>query len=256
MKNKGVLITGAAGLIGQSIARIFAEKKYDLFLLDIELSKVESIARELSSEYSVKVECNGELDLTDQHDVDSYLRRCFNSNTAESVVVASHYPRTTDWSNKVEEVSYQSFCKNLDIHLGTYFHLSQRACVHFASNGGGSVVLMNSIYGLRAPRMEVYSGTSMTMPVAYAAIKGAISNLTKYFAATYAKSNVRINSVCAGGVFDEQQPTFVENYCGIVPAGRMATSGDIANAVAFLAENGSSYINGVNLPVDGGWTAV
>jgi NAD(P)-dependent dehydrogenase (short-subunit alcohol dehydrogenase family) len=96
----------------------------------------------------------------------------------------------------------------------------------------------------------------MTMPAAYAAIKGGLNNLTRYLAAYYGPSQVRVNTVSPGGIFDNQPQPFVTNYNNKVPMRRMGNPMDIASAVCFLLTDESSYITGHNLVVDGGWTAI
>ena len=68
---------------------------------------------------------------------------------------------------------------------------------------------------------------------------------------------MRVNCVSPGGVFNNQSPAFTENYSSTVPMRRLAKSSEIAGPVLFLCSNRASYVTGgVNLPVDGGWTAL
>jgi NAD(P)-dependent dehydrogenase (short-subunit alcohol dehydrogenase family) len=94
----------------------------------------------------------------------------------------------------------------------------------------------------------------MTMPAAYAAIKGGVINLTRYLAAYYGPFEIRVNSVSPGGIFDGQNKTFVSNYNKKVPLKRMGMPGDVASSVHFLLSDDSAYITGHNLLVDGGWS--
>jgi NAD(P)-dependent dehydrogenase (short-subunit alcohol dehydrogenase family) len=120
--------------------------------------------------------------------------------------------------------------------------------------GGGVIINLASIYGVSAPDFSIYEGTEMTMPVAYSAIKAGIIALTKYIATYYGRYNVRANTISPGGIFDNQPKSFVEKYSGKTPLGRMGTPKEVASVVIFLASDGSSYITGQNLLVDGGWT--
>jgi NAD(P)-dependent dehydrogenase (short-subunit alcohol dehydrogenase family) len=90
-------------------------------------------------------------------------------------------------------------------------------------------------------------------PAHYSASKAAIVNLTRYLAAKYAPG-VRANAVSPGGVFDDQNPAFVEAYETNTPMGRMADPEDVAGAVVYLLSDAASYVTGHNLAVDGGWT--
>ena len=120
----------------------------------------------------------------------------------------------------------------------------------------GSIVNIASIYGIVGPDFSVYENTEMTMPAAYAAIKGGLINFTRYLASYAGKHKVRINCVSPGGIFDNQPASFVNSYEKKVPFGRMGTPADVAPAVAFLLSDESEYITGHNLVIDGGWTAI
>ena len=123
-------------------------------------------------------------------------------------------------------------------------------------NVHSSIVNIGSIYGVVGPDFTVYDGTSMTMPAAYAAIKGGILNLTRYLSSYYGPKQIRVNAVSPGGIFDNQSTIFIENYNKKVPLRRMGMPEDISPAVVFLLTEDAKYITGQNIIVDGGWTAI
>ena len=96
----------------------------------------------------------------------------------------------------------------------------------------------------------------MTMPAAYAAIKGGVINFTRYLASYYGKYNIRVNCISPGGIYNNQSEIFVKNYERKVPMNRMGKTSDIAPAVCFMLSDESSYITGQNLVIDGGWTSI
>jgi NAD(P)-dependent dehydrogenase (short-subunit alcohol dehydrogenase family) len=130
-----------------------------------------------------------------------------------------------------------------------------------AAAGRGSIVNISSIYGLLSPNQSIYeyrreaTGTPFVKPVAYSVSKSALFNLTRYLATYWAKNNVRVNTLTFGGVFNEQDPKFLENYCARVPLGRMAREDEYNGAIVFLMSDASSYMTGSNVVIDGGWTA-
>ena len=126
-----------------------------------------------------------------------------------------------------------------------------------ASGQGGAIIGVSSIYGLVGPSFGIYDGTNVpATPPVYAAVKGGMISFHRYLAARYGPQGVRVNTVCPGGVADAQDPDFQTRYAERVPLGRMARPEDVAGPVVFLASDAASYITGVVLPVDGGWTAV
>ena len=93
--------------------------------------------------------------------------------------------------------------------------------------------------------------------ISYSLIKGGINNLTRQMASYYGKFNIRINSLCPGGIeASNHNSKFIKNYKLRVPLKRLCKESDVASAVLFLSSDASSYITGTNIMVDGGWTAV
>mgnify|MGYP000570870335 FL=1 len=145
--------------------------------------------------------------------------------------------------------------KNVDLQLNSTFLCCQLVLEIMKKQKSGSIVNMASIYGVVGPDFSIYNGTTMTMPAAYSAIKGGVVNFTRYLACYFGPHSIRINSVSPGGVFNNQESVFVENYVKNVPLRRMALPNDISPAVAFLLSDNSSYLTGQNIIIDGGWTS-
>jgi NAD(P)-dependent dehydrogenase (short-subunit alcohol dehydrogenase family) len=129
-----------------------------------------------------------------------------------------------------------------------------------AEGGGGSIVNVASIYGLVSPDQGLYEyrrqrGETFFKPVAYSASKSSLYNLTRYLATYWGPKRVRVNTVTFAGVFNSQDPAFLEKYCAKVPLGRMADEADYNGAIIFLLSKASDYMTGANLTIDGGFTA-
>jgi NAD(P)-dependent dehydrogenase (short-subunit alcohol dehydrogenase family) len=154
----------------------------------------------------------------------------------------------------VEEVEYHDFCESLSLHLGGYFLVSQRFAMAFRSQGRGNIVNISSIYGLFAPRFELYEGTHMTSAVEYAAIKAGIVSLTRYFAQYYLRDGVRCNSIAPGGIRDNQPEEFMSRYDSMCGDKGLLDPADVAGALTFLLSDASKYMTGQVLVVDNGWS--
>ena len=112
---------------------------------------------------------------------------------------------------------------------------------------------MASVYGVVAPNFQIYTGTEMTMPVEYAAIKAGLLNLSKYVTAYVNNSKFRVNSVSPGGILDDQNQKFLQAYKQHTLGKGMLEVNDVLGSIVFLLSNMSSYVNGQNIIIDDGF---
>ncbi len=153
-----------------------------------------------------------------------------------------------------------SWNRVMDVNVGGVLRCCQVVGGRMAECGGGSIVNIGSIYGLVSPDQGLYTHMAtdegpFVKPVAYAASKSALLNLTRYLATYWGAKNVRVNTLTFGGVFNGQDEQFVEGYTARVPLGRMANEDDYNGAIIFLMSRASAYMTGSNMVMDGGWTA-
>jgi NAD(P)-dependent dehydrogenase (short-subunit alcohol dehydrogenase family) len=147
---------------------------------------------------------------------------------------------------------------SMEVNATGYFAASRVFGDAMAAGGGGSIVNIGSIYGMVGSNPHFYEGTSMTVAPDYFFHKGGMVNLTRYLASHYGPSRVRVNVVSPGGIYNPespQAPEFMTRYNRCNMLGRMCEAAEVGGAVVFLLGDASTYITGVNLPVDGGFTA-
>ena len=250
-----VIITGAAGLLGKAFSREVARAGGTVILADINSKKGIELEQLINGERGDERATFCQTDITSVVSIKRMITRVLGKFDRIDALVNNAYPRNEKYGRKLEDVTYKDFCENVNLHLGGYFLMTQQVAETMKKQGSGNVVDITSIYGCAAPRFELYAGTNMTVPVEYAATKAALINLTKYFAAYYAKYNIRVNSISPGGVFDHQPESFVRNYeQEVLIEKRMANPDDLTGALLFLLSDSSCYVTGQNLIVDGGWT--
>lgn len=254
LQEKVAFVTGGVGLIGTEVTRALADAGAKVVILDIDEKKSNELTTNLKKE-GKDVESE-QFDTTELGKIDQNIDELKSKYGRIDVWVNAAYPRTADWGNKVEEISLESWQKNVDMHLNSYSWISRKVCLIMKEQRGGSLINFSSIYGVVGNNLSVYEDTDLTSPMAYSAIKGGIVNLDRYLASYFGEFNVRVNTICPGGIFDNQNEIFVSNYSKNTPLKRMGKPEEIASAVLFLASDASAYITGITLMVDGGWTAI
>lgn len=247
LDGKTALVTGGSGLIGKEIVRGLRDFGALVYLADITRDKSADLIDDSTVRFLT-------LDITSSESVNMAMKTVMAASGRIDIMVNSAYPRTRDWGLTFDKTPFASWKENVDNQLGGYFLCCQTVAEHMKNRGGGAIISLGSIYGVRAPDFSIYRGTTMTMPAAYAAIKGGCMALTNYLATYYAKDNIRANTVSPGGIFDKQPDSFVQKYCEKTPMGRMGSPDEIVGAVVYLASDASSYVTGQNIMVDGGWT--
>lgn len=254
LEGRVIVVTGGAGLIGQQFVSAVADAGGIAIVAELDSAHGQAICAQLTSEVPERrIEFAG-VDITSAESVDSLISGVLSRHGRVDGLVNNAYPRNRQYGRRLEDVTYEDFCQNLSMHVGGYFLTSQRFLAPLRASGGGAIVNMASIYGVIAPRFEIYDGTSMTMPVEYAAIKAAIIHLTRYFA-QYAKgSGVRVNCLSPGGVQDQQPESFLQAYRSYASDKGMLSPGDLQGALLFLLGDGARFVNGQNLIVDDGWS--
>jgi NAD(P)-dependent dehydrogenase (short-subunit alcohol dehydrogenase family) len=121
----------------------------------------------------------------------------------------------------------------------------------------GAIINIASVAGMVGKDHRVYRGTPLGgVTIDYAAAKAGVIGMTREMACWLAQYNIRVNCISPGGFQRGQPEDFVRRYSDLVPMGRMGLDGkEIKGAVVYLASEASSYVTGINLPVDGGMTA-
>lgn len=255
LKDKVVIITGGAGLIGKAYVEACVLYGATVWLVDISDESAKRVASKIQKKAGNPNVFYQKCDIVKKSDVAKLISRVISKFGRIDALVNNAYPKNKNYGKKYENVTYDDFCENLSLHLGGYYLMTHEVSRVMMKQKSGAIVNMGSHYGVVAPRFEIYEGTEMTMPVEYSAIKGGIINLTRYLASYLGKYNIRVNSISPGGVFNNQPKSFVKKYEQRVLLGkRMANVDDLAPVLIFLLSDASKYMTGQNIVVDGGWT--
>ena len=260
------VVTGGAGLLGTEFCCTLAEAGAAVAVVDIDEAaatqvvgnltragyKAEVIPTDITQPDSVKGMVKTILSIFGRLDIlvnSAALDPKFDPDT-----IAQGIP-----PGSFEDYPLEQWNQSLSVNLTGPFLVTQ-ACVKpmLAQGKKGSIINLLTIYALHGPDQRLYDteGQPRTYkPVYYTVTKAGVYGLTRYLATYYAGTQIRVNALTPGGVFNGHDETFVANYSARSVLGRMADKADMNGALLFLASDASSYMTGANLVVDGGWTA-
>jgi NAD(P)-dependent dehydrogenase (short-subunit alcohol dehydrogenase family) len=244
LDNKTIVVAGAGGLLGRAIVPALLRQGAHVIALDSS-----PLIYEASKHLFVL-----QGDITNA----ASLEQAFDAGVREfsriDGAVNAAYPRNEHYGRPFLDVTFEDFSENVSLHLGGYFNFMQR-CVRYAlqTKERFSLVNLSSIYGSIAPRFDLYSETSMTMPVEYAAIKSAIQHLSTYATAYTKGSQFRVNCVSPGGILAQQDENFIARYKTHCRTKGMLDAKDIVGSILFLLSDDSEFVCGQTIVVDDGF---
>jgi 2-deoxy-D-gluconate 3-dehydrogenase len=260
------VVTGGVGLLGAEFCRTLVEAGAAVAVVDLNESASQAVADSLiQSGYKALAV---PADITQPASVHVAVENILSAFERIDVLVnsAALDPKfDPEAVNKgitpgaFEDYPLDLWNSALNVNLTGMFLMTQ-ACVKPMIKQGkkGSIINICSTYGLNGPDQRIYvkDGKRVAFkPVYYTVTKAGVMGFTKYLAAYYAETEIRVNALTPGGVFNNHEDYFVKNYSAKTILGRMAKKDEMNGALLFLASDASSYMTGNNLVVDGGWTA-
>ena len=255
---KVVAVTGASSGLGKQMAEGYAEQGANLVLLARRVERLEASAKEFSEKYGVEVlPCA--CDVTDEASIDAAIAAADEKFGHIEVVVNSAGGEAGTGTQLVEfKREDWDFTVNLD--LTSIFTMNKKMSAYMKANieAGkqtyGRIINIASIYGL--------VGNTAIPTCAYHATKGAVVNFSRAAAAELAPLGITVNIICPGYFYTPltketlDSDFFQQNAQVMIPLGRYGNEGELDTAIVFLASPNSSYITGIALPVDGGYTCI
>lgn len=267
------VVTGGAGLLGKEFCRTLAEAGAAVAVVDLNENAATTVAESLQQEgfraraiqTDVTDPASGKRMVAAILDAFGRLDILVNSAALDPKVDPQALANRTTPLGSFEDYPLDAWNAALNVNLTGMFLVTQ-ACVapmlaqgkRGYSSSEGSIINICSTYGLNGPDQRIYRKQDRPQtfkPVYYSVTKAGVLGFTKYLAAYYMGTHIRVNALTPGGVYNQHDDTFVENYSAKTILGRMANKDEMNGALLFLASEASSYMTGANLVVDGGWTA-
>jgi NAD(P)-dependent dehydrogenase (short-subunit alcohol dehydrogenase family) len=266
LKDRVALVTGGVGLLGSEFCKTLAEAGAAVAVVDLNGDAANKIAEGLVKDgYQA---AGVAADITKPESVHAMLAAVLSTFGRLDILVnsAALDPKFDPAAaakgiapGAFEDYPLSDWNAALNVNLTGTFLVTQ-ACVKqmIVQGKKGSIINICSTYGLNGPDQNLYvkDGNRVAYkPVYYTTTKAGVMGFTKYLAAYYAGTEIRVNALTPGGVFNNHEEYFVKNYSAKTILGRMAKKDEMNGALLFLASDASSYMTGNNVIVDGGWTA-
>ena len=238
---KVAVITGGASGIGLATARKLLSEGAKVVLVDWN-EDVSEIAKTLNND-ALGIRCDVSSDTDVQKSVNDIIEKFGHIDFLVANAGIGGGP------NKAHEVSVDEWNKVIGVNQTGIFLMNKYVISEMLKNGGGAIVNTSSMYGL----------VGTTMSFAYSASKGAINQMTRSLALTYARDNIRVNAVAPGYVdtpiLAEVPKEAKDAMANQLPVGRLGKDTEIANLICYLLSDDASFITGAIVPIDGGFTA-
>ncbi len=258
--NKTALVTGSCGLLGREHCKALSEAGAAVIVTDIDQTLCEEVAAGLNNPATaIAMDVSNEQSINDgakrvaaeYGQIDILVNNAALNEKVESL-------DNSDLPVAFEDYPLQKWDEQLRVNLTGVFLCCRIIGSRMAERGYGNIINIASTYALQAPDQTLYLDDGgcqrFIKSPAYPVTKAAVLSLTRYLAAYWGRSGVRVNALTPGGVQNGQEDWFIRNYNQRTPLGRMAMPSDYQGALVFLASDASTYMTGANLVVDGGWT--
>lgn len=264
MTGKYALVTGSAGFLGPTHALALAEIGYNLILTDIDITKLNKIKLEILKKFP-EIQIHSlfmdVVNIDSLREVNKFLEvEKINLTSLVNNAAINPSPDQINKNNRFENFSAFQLIEEINVGLVGTMQCCQIFGSQMANQKYGSIINIASDLSVISPNQEIYkkkndlNDTHVEKPISYSIIKTGLIGLTRYLSTYWAKSNVRVNAISPGGIFNNHEDEFKNNISRLIPMNRMAESWEIIGALQFLASNASTYVTGHNLIIDGGRT--
>ncbi|SDH58711.1 SDR family NAD(P)-dependent oxidoreductase [Pseudomonas panipatensis] len=255
LEGKTALITGATGHLGASMAWILAEAGAMVLINSRSLERSEKVVASLRAA-GLSAE-SAPFDITSPEAVERFVINM--QRRPLHILINNAY---VGGAGNIELVDTKAYTASYDVTMVATHRLLQSLLPNLRQAvkdcAGASVINLASMYALVSPDQRIYELASGANPPFYGAAKAALLHWTRYAGCEFGKEGIRVNAISPGPFPSETvqrtSPTFISTLAQKVPMGRIGTPDEIKGPTLFLASEASSFVNGANIVVDGGWT--
>lgn len=249
LKNKNIILTGGFGFLGSQITNALLNEKANVYIIDVKEPKKKTLAKYFKSDIANE----GEL-----IKILKYFRLKKIKIDALINNAAIDYPpsKSKKKSLKLETFSNELWDKDISVSLKGSYLCTKVFGTYMSKFKKGTIINISSDLGIIAPDQRIYKKSGFIKPVTYSVAKHGIIGLTKYTASYWGEKNIRCNAISPGGIFNNQDNSFVKRLNQLIPLGRMAKKKEYDGLILFLCSDLSSYLTGSVIVADGGRTII
>ena len=247
LKSKIIIITGGAGLLGSRMVKTIQEYGGTPIVLDNDQKKKEKKKKKFNSANFYMV------DIKKKKQIKSTINKIHKKFKNIDCLInnAGFNPKISSKSNKFENFSIEQWNKEIQIGLTGSFLVTQEVVKKMINQKNGNIINISSDLGVIAPNQFLYEKNNKK-PVSYSVVKHGIIGFSKYLATYLADYNIRSNTLCPGGISNNQPRKFVNKIKKLIPLKRMANINDYDGIIIYLCSDHSSYMTGSTIICDGG----
>jgi NAD(P)-dependent dehydrogenase (short-subunit alcohol dehydrogenase family) len=257
------VVTGGLGKLGPIWVETLLQAGSVVFVIDRPGQKICKEFSDIEKRFGDERLRLAYADVRDRLALKAVCRECLETFGVPTILVNNAgIDRPPDRSTEgylLEDIPLEENLEIFEVNAAGLFLVTQVFGSEMVAAGRGSIINIGSLYASVSPDSRFYDhlhgDPPFLKPPAYGASKAAVVNLTKYLATHWAPHGVRVNTLSPGGVLGNQDKEFKRKFCYRVPLGRMAAASDLRGPLLFLASQASSYVTGIELVVDGGFTA-
>lgn len=261
LADRVAVVTGASGNLGPIWIRALTDAGAAVVAVDLPTARRTEAFKAIAADDARRIAVV-DGDVTDRASLEIALSACKQRFGPPDVLVNNagiDQPPAVTATAALTEIDSADVQSVLAVNLVGAFTAMQVFGGAMAERGRGSIVNIGSLYASVSPDPRFYDHIAtdppFIKPPAYGASKAGLVNLTKFFATHWGTRGVRVNALSPGGVRGGQDEQFVAKFNARVPLARMAEASDLGGPLVFLASDASSYVTGIDLVVDGGFTA-